>query len=245
MADFMREVEIMRKVKHMACLEVRAALFDGAERQFLMGKMPYSLHSVIENARRGRVDKWDATAKSCAIVGIAAGLAYLHGLDIIHRDIKPSNILLDSDFRPKITDFGLSGLFPADLAATGSSVHGTLQYRAPELFNSSRQYDFTVDVYAFGITVWSILTSEDPFNDIPVELLQSHICDGRRPELGKISDERWHVFLKKWWNLTPSARGTMVDILNDSDNLIVEGTDLSVFNSYCESVKKGIPKYSC
>jgi serine/threonine protein kinase len=239
--DFIRELEVMEKVKHVTCLEVRA--FSTVEgRKILMDKMPYSLHSVLDNARRGRLDKWDATAKSCTIVGIAAGLAYLHAGKIIHRDIKPSNILLDSEFRPKIADFGLSGLFPADMVRSSSSLHGALQYRAPELFTSPAIYDFSVDVYAFGMTVWSLLTNEEPFKDIAVESLKTHICDGgNRPSLTKIADERWHRLLAKWWNSAPAKRGTMVDILNDSDNLILEGTDMSVFNGYRERVKENIP----
>jgi len=62
-------------------------------------------------------------------VGIARGLAFLHEEvrpPIIHRDIKASNILLDKDLTPKISDFGLAKLMPANATHVSTRVAGTL-----------------------------------------------------------------------------------------------------------------------
>lgn len=70
---------------------------------------------------------WEKQLK--IIIGIAEGLAYLHGGSdkrIIHRDIKSSNILLDEDFTPKIADFGLARNFAADKSHLSTGVAGTL-----------------------------------------------------------------------------------------------------------------------
>lgn len=69
---------------------------------------------MIDSGRKGELD-WVKRFK--IINGIARGLQYLHEdsqLKIVHRDLKASNILLDSDYAPKISDFGLAKNFGGD-----------------------------------------------------------------------------------------------------------------------------------
>jgi len=70
---------------------------------------------------------WRTRCRIC--VGIARGLSFLHEEvrpPIIHRDIKASNILLDKDLTPKISDFGLAKLMPANATHVSTRVAGTL-----------------------------------------------------------------------------------------------------------------------
>jgi serine/threonine protein kinase len=67
---------------------------------------------------------WRTRVNIC--IGVAKGLAYLHDGVIVHRDIKASNILLDNDLTPKISDFGLAKLLPADVSHISTRVAGTL-----------------------------------------------------------------------------------------------------------------------
>lgn len=70
---------------------------------------------------------WSTRKKIC--LGIARGLAYLHeesSLKIVHRDIKTSNILLDKDFNPKISDFGLAKLHEDDVTHISTRIAGTV-----------------------------------------------------------------------------------------------------------------------
>ncbi|OIT27587.1 g-type lectin s-receptor-like serinethreonine-protein kinase lecrk2 [Nicotiana attenuata] len=92
-------------------------------------------------------------------LGIARGLMYLHdecSTQIIHCDIKPQNILLDNQYDPRISDFGLAKLLRMDQSETQTAIRGTKGYVAPEWF---RNMPITVkaDVYSFGVLLLEII----------------------------------------------------------------------------------------
>ncbi|TMW92369.1 hypothetical protein EJD97_013139 [Solanum chilense] len=91
--------------------------------------------------------------------GIARGLLYLHDeciTQIIHCDIKPQNILLDDQYEPRISDFGLSKLLRMDQSETQTAIRGTKGYVAPEWFRNM-PITLKVDVYSFGVLLLEII----------------------------------------------------------------------------------------
>nr|XP_004228922.2 G-type lectin S-receptor-like serine/threonine-protein kinase LECRK3 [Solanum lycopersicum] len=92
-------------------------------------------------------------------LGIARGLLYLHDeciTQIIHCDIKPQNILLDDQYEPRISDFGLSKLLRMDQSETQTAIRGTKGYVAPEWFRNM-PITLKVDVYSFGVLLLEII----------------------------------------------------------------------------------------
>ena len=80
-------------------------------------------------------------------------------MQILHFDIKPHNILLDENFNPKVSDFGLAKLYPMDDSVVSlTAVRGTIGYMAPELFcKNIRGISYKADVYSFGMLLMEMV----------------------------------------------------------------------------------------
>lgn len=93
---------------------------------------------------------------------MANALKYLHSKHVIHRDIKPENLLLDTEGRLKIADFGWSVHSPNNRRQTQC---GTLDYLPPEMVES-RDHNETVDLWSLGVLTYEFLVGIPPFEDL-------------------------------------------------------------------------------
>jgi len=94
-------------------------------------------------------------------VGAARGIEYLHctaNPPVIYRDLKSANILLDKEFSPKLSDFGLAKLGPVgDRTHVSTRVMGTYGYCAPE-YAMSGKLTVKSDIYCFGVVLLELIT---------------------------------------------------------------------------------------
>ncbi|PHU12672.1 putative LRR receptor-like serine/threonine-protein kinase [Capsicum chinense] len=170
--EFLTEIKVISSIEHENLVKLYGCCAEGDHRilvynylennslsQTLLGGSHSSLHF-----------SWKTRTKIC--IGVARGLAFLHEEVqpyIVHRDIKASNILLDRDLTPKISDFGLAKLIPADLTHVSTRVAGTLGYLAPE-YAMRGQLTRKADVYSFGILLLEIVSGRCNTNKrLPVE----------------------------------------------------------------------------
>eukprot|EP00112_Aurelia_sp_Birch-Aquarium-sp1_P001376 Seg1147.2 transcript_id=Seg1147.2/GoldUCD/mRNA.D3Y31 product="Calcium/calmodulin-dependent protein kinase kinase 1" protein_id=Seg1147.2/GoldUCD/D3Y31 len=104
------------------------------------------------------------------------GLEYLHHTKIIHRDIKPTNLLLDTDDRIKIADFGVSDIFEGDDDMLNRFA-GSPAFQAPEATAGTRA-KFSgkgADIWAMGVTLFSFIYGQCPFYDTDMLTLYEKI----------------------------------------------------------------------
>ncbi len=102
---------------------------------------------------------WDDVADLIAQIGEA--LDYAHRKGIIHRDIKPANILMTTDGKIKITDFGIAKVASSNLTTTGQFL-GTPNYMSPEQV-SGAPVDGRSDIFSLGVVLYEMLTNRKPF----------------------------------------------------------------------------------
>jgi len=112
---------------------------------------------------------------------ILDALASAHRLGVVHRDVKPENVLIDSDGRPRVADFGLARAVTEATGPATGVIMGTVGYLAPELVSFGAS-DARTDVYAVGILLFEMVTGRQPFTgDDPLEIAARHVHEDVRP----------------------------------------------------------------
>ncbi|XP_031499176.1 rust resistance kinase Lr10-like [Nymphaea colorata] len=159
--EFCNEVATIGRIHHVNVVRLLGFCVEGSRRALVYEFMPNgSLEKFTNNTDVGqcllRERLYDIA------LGIARGIEYLHqGCDrrIVHFDIKPHNILLDHDFTPKISDFGLAKSFCKERnSVTITEGKDTIGYIAPELFyGNSRHASHKSDVYSFGMLLMAMV----------------------------------------------------------------------------------------
>ncbi|CAL9107159.1 unnamed protein product, partial [Musa textilis] len=159
--EFLVEVLMLSLLHHPKLVKLLGYCADGNHRILVYEYMPLgSLEQhLLDIKPNAKPLDWHTRMKIAA--GAAKGLEYLHEIatpPVIYRDFKASNILLDEEYNPKLSDFGLAKVGPVgDKSHVSTRVMGTYGYCAPE-HAITGQLTKMSDVYSFGVVLLELIT---------------------------------------------------------------------------------------
>ncbi|KAJ0030062.1 hypothetical protein Pint_12378 [Pistacia integerrima] len=159
--EFLSELNILCRVHHSNLIEL-IGYAAGGESLFLIYE--YAQNGALSDHLHKPSKPLAWTTRVQIALDAAKGLEYIHEHTkpyYVHRDVKTSNILLDSNFRAKIADFGLVKLLEhsPEVAAAASRIVGTFGYLAPEYVRDGCVTTKS-DVYSFGVVLMELITGQ-------------------------------------------------------------------------------------
>ncbi|KAK3034503.1 hypothetical protein RJ639_032492 [Escallonia herrerae] len=193
--EWLTEVIFLGQLRHPHLVKLIGYCCEDEHRLLVYEYMP---RGSLENQlfRRYSVSLPWSTRMKIAL-GAAKGLAFLHEAEkpVIYRDFKTSNILLDSDYTPKLSDFGLAKDGPeGDDTHVSTRVLGTQGYAAPEYIMTGH-LTAASDVYSFGVVLLELLTGRKSVDKMRPQREQN-LAEWARPllkdprKLSRIMDPR-------------------------------------------------------
>ena len=194
---------------------------------------------------------------------ITRGLFELHKMGVIHADMKPANTLLSDKNPPdcRLADFGQSFVredtgSPTRLGVSTfqftSVVRGTPVYSAPEmlrLFDDDDEGDGlagkasrSTDVYSLGIMIHEILSMQEPFTGLSMEMLTRNVCGGDRPPLDQLPADTppdVRALMEKCWDGDRDNRASAAECLSVMSYTLsaIESSQFDIFFSYSHAKK--------
>ncbi|KAF6150029.1 hypothetical protein GIB67_002811 [Kingdonia uniflora] len=194
--EFTAEIQAIGRVKHPNIVRLRAYYWAQDEKLLISdfisnGNLANALHG--RNGQPTTSLSWSARLRIAK--GAAHGLAYLHECSprkFVHGDVKPSNILIDGEYHPSVSDFGLNRLISitgSDPASSSGFIGGafpyvkpvqherTNNYRAPEARLLDGRPTQKWDVYSFGVVLLELLTGKSPDYSSPTTSSEIEVSD--------------------------------------------------------------------
>jgi serine/threonine protein kinase/TPR repeat protein len=225
--EFQRELLIGYSLPHPSILPVLGYFPSSETGNYLTIVFPLMANDSVQsaickqrpNGIPGTQDKEPSefaniTAKVKILMGIAAGMVFMHDRIIIHRDLKPENVLLDEFGDPQISDFGSAKAIPTREGLQNSIERGSPLYQAPESI-LGESTGVKADVYSFGLMIYAILTGTSPFPvSDTIHRVWTKIVDGIRPTFPSDTPAVLVDLAESCWAPRPDDRPTSLEVLH-------------------------------
>ena len=171
-------------------------------------------------AKKGKLSIKEATSIA---IQVSMGLEAAHNHGIVHRDVKPQNIIISTDGKVKVTDFGIARA--ASSNTISSNVMGSVHYSSPEQVRGGYS-DEKSDIYSLGITLYEMVTGRVPFDgDTTVAIAIKHLQEEMVPPSVYAEELPYsleQIILKCTQKSVNRRYGKMEDVIADLKHSLIE-----------------------
>lgn len=210
--EFLGEAYIMASVDHPNLLQLLAVCMTS---QMMLVTQLMPLGCLLDFVRKNR-DKIGSKPLLNWCTQIARGMAYLEEKRLVHRDLAARNVLVQTPACVKITDFGLAKLLDTnedEYKAAGGKM--PIKWLALECIQH-RIFTHKSDVWAFGVTVWELLTyGGRPYDNVPAREVPEILEKGERLKQPAICSIDVYMIMLKCWMLDAESRPGFKELADD------------------------------
>ena len=171
-------------------------------------------------SKKGKLSVKEATSIA---IQVSMGLEAAHSHGIIHRDVKPQNIIISTDGKVKVTDFGIARA--ASSNTISSNVMGSVHYSSPEQVRGGYS-DEKSDIYSLGITMYEMITGKVPFEgETTVAIAIKHLQDEMVPPREYTPDIPYsleQIILKCTQKSVDKRYASMSEVIADLKHSLIE-----------------------
>lgn len=164
--------------------------------------------------------------KFLLIVGIAAGIEFIHRLNKVHGQLNPNNIYLDENFLPKICGYGFIEPYNIDDNSNDDVIDDdddddehdfgpltNIAFIAPEVLNGKHIYQKS-DVFSIGMIIYYILSGIEPFKTDRAQVQMKNIFEGDAPDFPECISDDWKKIILRCCELNPKTRYSSAELLS-------------------------------
>uniref|UniRef100_A0A671XSC4 Tyrosine-protein kinase n=1 Tax=Sparus aurata TaxID=8175 RepID=A0A671XSC4_SPAAU len=233
--DFEREIEILKSLQHENIVKYKGVCYSAGRRnlRLIMEYLPYgSLRDYLIKHK----DHFDSMKLLHYASQICKGMDYLAIKRYIHRDLATRNILVESEMRVKIGDFGLTKVLPQDKEyyTVREPGESPIFWYAPESLTESK-FSVASDVWSFGVVLYELFTYSDKNCSPPAvfmdkmgnekqgQMIVYHLIDllkqGYRLPAPENCPKEIHRIMTECWSSEPRLRPTFKTLIHSVETV--------------------------
>jgi len=214
--DFILEMRAISKLRHPSITTIMGAIVSRKEEPMMI--MEYMDHGSLYDVLHNETMSLEGEIILPILCDIAQGLRFLHAATpaVIHGDLKAANVLVDSRFRAKVADFGLSQKRQINIVGSEQiKVTGTPFWMAPELLLHQSSNNAATDVYSFGVILYELYSRKEPYEGEEAAEVLKLVADPsvcKRPPIPDSCPKQVQDIMNECLNHDPQKRPSFADL---------------------------------